>query len=136
MIAVTSDHGMNWQQPITLSSVETPELGGMIPMWVYPSDFFVPVPNGREIQTKRLYLMFLDDDEWGTWVLTPGPIYNSGNISYLALDMEVPVSNSDPFVPPAQIIELAQNYPNPFNPSTRFPSGCGNQLPCPLISIT
>jgi len=116
-ISVSPDRGATWSEPIVLSSVDTPALSGKTPMWVYPSNRLTDatLPGGDPL--KRLWLMFLDDDEWGV-LLPPYPQIYWGYIMYMALDIEMPVSaNPEEPVPGPQSIRIT-NYPNPFNPST------------------
>lgn len=116
MISVSPDRGASWSEPIVLSSVDTPTLSGMIPMWVYPSNRFTDVTSPDGDPLKRLWLMFLDDDEWGM-NLPPWPQIDSGNIMYMAIDIAMPVSaNAEEPVPVLPVNMM--NYPNPFNPST------------------
>jgi hypothetical protein len=97
--------------------VETAELNGMTPMWVYPSDRFTEVTaSGGEIN-KRLYLMFLDDNVWGA-VIPPETWIDWGNIMYLALDLESATGIEDPSLQPVPQALLKPNYPNPFTGST------------------
>ena len=118
MISVSPDRGLSWSDPITLSSVETPELSGMIPMWVYPSDRMQSVNSGGN-PAKRLWLMFMDDYDWGTTAITPTPLPpNRGDIMYMALDIQMPPSAvPEGSVPGVQALKL-RAYPNPFQRST------------------
>ena len=118
MISVSPDRGLSWSDPIVLSSVDTPELAGMIPMWVYPSDRMQSVNSGGN-PAKRLWLMFMDDYDWGTTAITPTPLPpNRGDIMYMALDIQMPPSAiPDEPLPGPETFGLS-NYPNPFNPST------------------
>ncbi|MDP2172632.1 MAG: T9SS type A sorting domain-containing protein [Candidatus Cloacimonadaceae bacterium] len=116
-LAVSFDRGQNWQEPIVLSAVNTAQLSGMTPMWVYPSNRFMDVGATEESIQKRLYLMFMDDNMWGP-TLPPIISIDWGNIKYMALDLSAPVSVDDPQTPQMPFAVLHQNYPNPFNPST------------------
>ena len=118
MISVSPDRGLSWSDPIVLSSVDTAELAGMIPMWVYPSDRMQSVNSGGN-PAKRLWLMFMDDYDWGTTAITPTPLPpNRGDIMYMALDIQMPPSAiPDEPLPGPETFGLS-NYPNPFNPST------------------
>jgi len=118
LISVSSDHGMNWSDPITLSSVDTPQFNGMIPMWVYPSNRMQSVNSGGE-PAKRLWLYFMDDYEWRTTVITPTSLPpQRGDIMYAALDIWMPASAiTDEPVPGVQALKLSA-YPNPFQLSS------------------
>lgn len=118
LISVSPDRGLTWSDPISLSSVETPELSGMIPMWVYPSNRMQDVSSSGN-PAKRLWLYFMDDYDWGTTVITPTPLPpNRGDISYMAIDIQMPPSAiPESPVPGPSLIRIA-NHPNPFKLST------------------
>ncbi|MFO7659628.1 MAG: FlgD immunoglobulin-like domain containing protein, partial [Candidatus Cloacimonadaceae bacterium] len=75
--------------------------------------------HGDNTATGRLYLMFYDDNAWGSYFLPSPPSTNAGgNVMYMAIDVTLPFTNiSDP-VNPSAVISLAQNYPNPFKNTT------------------
>jgi hypothetical protein len=120
-VAVSSDFGTTWSEPIVMNSVETTQLAGMIPMWLYPADkvkFIEEDENGNNI--GRLMLMYYDDNSWGSYQQTPPLGQNDGgNVMYMALDIVFPVANEDNSSTPAFAM-LKQNYPNPFNPETKI----------------
>ena len=120
-ISVSPDYGMTWSEPASLNKVETPQLIGMKPMYVYPADkvkYVGVTPEGKKI--GKLGVMFYDDISWGSFQLD-GPIgqNDGGYVRFMELNITFPssVSNNDPVVAPA-ITMLRQNFPNPFNPET------------------
>ena len=120
-VSVSPDFGMTWSEPTSLNKVETPQLAGMKPMYVYPADHIKYVgvtPEGKKI--GKLGVMFLDDISWGSFAIE-GPIgqNDGGYVRFMELNITFPssVSSNDPVVAPA-ITMLRQNYPNPFNPET------------------
>ncbi len=119
-ISCSPDYGMTWSEPVTLNKVETPELAGMKPMWVYPADQvkYVTTENGRKI--GKLAVMFFDDISWGAYAID-GPVgqNDGGYVRFMELNIAFPpsVSNDDQANTPA-VTMLKQNYPNPFNPET------------------
>jgi hypothetical protein len=122
-IAVSPDHGLTWSEPITLNRVDTPELAGMKPMWVYPADRvkYVTTTDGHKI--GKLGLMFYDDFSWGSYAIE-GPVgqNDGGNIKFAEIQITfgLPDPNNgsnDPISTP-NVTMLKQNYPNPFNPQT------------------
>ncbi|MFO7659779.1 MAG: hypothetical protein R6V77_02600, partial [Candidatus Cloacimonadaceae bacterium] len=123
MISVSPDYGMTWSEPTSLNKVETPQLAGMKPMYVYPADkvkYVGVTPEGKKI--GKLGIMFYDDITWGSYVIE-GPIgqNDGGFVRFMELNITFPtsVSGTDPVVTPA-ITMLKQNYPNPFNPETNI----------------
>jgi len=121
-ISCSPDYGITWSEPFSLNKVETPQLAGMKPMYVYPADQvkYVGVDaNGKKI--GKLGVMFYDDITWGSFVIE-GPIgqNDGGYVRFMELNITFPhpiTANNDPIVTPA-ITMLKQNYPNPFNPET------------------
>lgn len=115
-----SDYGGSWwHDPIVLNNVEIPELAGIKPMWVYPSDqmLFTGYSNGGKV--GKLGLMFYDDFTWGANALNPPyhPNPDGGRVMFMELQIGYGWDADDPGQTPAPAI-LAQNWPNPFNPST------------------
>ncbi|MCK9556559.1 MAG: T9SS type A sorting domain-containing protein [Candidatus Cloacimonetes bacterium] len=121
MIVTSKDNGTTWSDPMRLNAVDTPELAGMIPMWVYPADkvkYMGQTETGDPI--GRVGFMFLDDNTWGAYPIEPDifPANDGGTVMFMELDIVFPGSDSnDPVVPVVSNI-LNQNYPNPFNPET------------------
>jgi len=109
-IAMSYDHGMTWSGPIMLNANDTPALEGMIPEYVYPSDQLIKINE----TTERMYLFFLDDNDFGSHAQTDPSLPNTGGrINYMALDIGVLESSDDPAIPSVQSIKV-ENYPNPF----------------------
>jgi hypothetical protein len=117
-IALSDDYGASWYEPVVLNAIDNPELAGMIPQFVYPANKLVYL-NGENNGT-RLYLLFFDDNSWGSYVQQP-PVGNNdgGTVMYMAVDLIPPVGNDDHIQSPS-IATLKQNYPNPFNPNTKI----------------
>ncbi|MBP7310448.1 MAG: hypothetical protein KA984_04090, partial [Candidatus Cloacimonetes bacterium] len=119
-ILVSSDNGNNWSDPIVLNNVDTPQLAGLKPMWVYPADQMIRMPDSQGRRVGKLGLMFYDDYTWGSNVVTP-PVHanaDGGQVMFMELEIVFPTgANEDPTVPAATPL-LSQNYPNPFNPET------------------
>jgi len=121
-ISCSPDYGMTWSEPFILNKVDTPQMAGMKPMYVYPADQIKYVgvdANGKKI--GKLGIMFYDDISWGSFQLD-GPIgqNDGGYIRFMELNITFPLpfnASNDPVVTPP-ITMLKQNYPNPFNPET------------------
>ncbi|HOY85594.1 MAG TPA: FlgD immunoglobulin-like domain containing protein [Candidatus Syntrophosphaera sp.] len=113
-LALSADQGTHWSEPAVLSGVANPELAGMTPMWVYPSDALLPLATpGLTGDWKRLWLMFLDDHNWGA-ALPPSHEIDWGNINYMALDLQFPVVSAPPEEIPPVAAPSLQAFPNPF----------------------
>jgi len=120
-IAYTDYCGSEWQDPIVLNNVDTPELAGIKPMWVYPADRMIFTGfNQYGIKEGKLGLMFYDDFTWGSNSLPPPyhPDPDGGRVMFMELHIGYLDAN-DPNQAPAPAI-LAQNWPNPFNPNTNI----------------
>ncbi|MFO7896816.1 MAG: T9SS type A sorting domain-containing protein, partial [Candidatus Cloacimonadales bacterium] len=115
MIAVSNDHGATWSDAILLNNIDTPELAGMKPAYVYPGDVIENLGGGH----GRLHLMFYDDNSFGSSVHGFGNA-DGGTMMYTALDIDFEdvINNSDNNAVAPVLGTLAQNYPNPFNPTT------------------
>jgi hypothetical protein len=120
-ISLSPDNGWTWLEPIKLNSVETPQLAGIRPMWVYPASAIVQMSHTSTEDVGRLYLMFYDDASWGAYALTPPVGGNSaGMVKYMAVDISLPVTIADDPLTPAPALALQQNHPNPFSSLTSF----------------
>jgi hypothetical protein len=121
MISVSSDNGNNWTEPIRLNAVDTPELAGRIPMWVYPADkvlYTGESTNGNPM--GKIGLMFYDDYTWGSNAITP-PAHatpDGGEVIFMEMEIEFSGVSNENETAPAVSRVLHQNYPNPFNPET------------------
>lgn len=115
--------GHHWSEPISLNSVETPQLNEMIPEWPYPGDYvkYLGV-NEQGNKVGELKLMFFDDNSWGAASINPPQGQaNGGNVVFTSLKIAwgegSTTDNHDPITPMQKSV-LNQNYPNPFNPET------------------
>ncbi|HPS40077.1 MAG TPA: FlgD immunoglobulin-like domain containing protein [Candidatus Cloacimonadota bacterium] len=121
MISVSPDNGNSWSEPISLNRVETPEMAGMMPLWVYAADQVIYTGEVDGHATGKLGLMFFNDCDWIAVVLPP-QIYLSnlgGQVMFAELQITFPLPSAgeDPVdvpMPPC----LSRNYPNPFREST------------------
>ncbi len=114
LIALSNDNGETWSGTISLNSNETPELFGMLPVYVYPSARIEDMGEGW----GRMHLFFLDDHIFGSSVMGNGA--PGAEIMYAAIDIDFhnpPPSQADDELI-AKPVVLHQNYPNPFNPET------------------
>ena len=121
-ISVSPNNGELWSEPICLNNIETPELAGIKPMWVYPADKVIYVnttPGGSKV--GKIGFMFYNDYTWGSNAITPSyhPNADGGEVMFMELQITFPPveSTNDPATPAVSNM-LLQNYPNPFNPST------------------
>lgn len=121
MISVSPDNGASWSEPISLNSVETPEMANILPLWTYSADqvTYNGANNGHSI--GKLGLMFYDDVDWIPLVLPP-PLHMTnlgGDIMFaeLQITFPLPVANDDQQQAP-ELHCLSHNYPNPFRKFT------------------
>jgi hypothetical protein len=115
-ISTSSNFGIYWSEPVALNKVETTQLAGMKPMWVYPADQVKSI-NSWEFNGK-LALLFMDDFTWGADCIGAPITRTGGNIKFMEL-----LFPSTPNVDPTAnnyVSRLQQNYPNPFNPETNI----------------
>ncbi len=125
-ISLRKKFSETWTDPICLNSINTPELSGIIPEYVYPADGLKNIHvdnNGNTWGT--LYLMFLNDSAFGSSIhqlsnIEDG-IDNGGTIQYMAIDLNFggPAQNNknrNNSIVSVKLLE--ENYPNPFNPTT------------------
>ncbi len=118
-ISLSADNGEHWSEPIMLNSIETPELEGMIPCYVYPGDVVEDMGDNHGL----LHLMFFDDNSFGSFIQGFGS-NDGGMIRYTSIDIDFTglptiVANDDPTAPEVVGFDLT-NYPNPFNPTTNI----------------
>jgi hypothetical protein len=118
MISISADNGKHWSDPIVLSSVETPELDGMVPEYIYPSEMIFDLGNNQ----GRLDLFFLDDNEYGSNIQGVGG-ETGGMLKYASMSIDFSqmpaVGNTDQTAPQAVRFGMT-NSPNPFNPETKI----------------
>lgn len=121
MVSLSPDNGYTWLPPVSLNNVETPALAGIKPMYVYPANKLLYQNQTGDSLTCRLYLMFYDDNTWGSYQLDlPVGPNDGGRVMYMAVDISMPyVANQDNIGTPS-VITLDQNYPNPFNKTTEI----------------
>ncbi|MCD6181831.1 MAG: T9SS type A sorting domain-containing protein [Candidatus Cloacimonetes bacterium] len=112
-IAVSKDYGVTWSEPFFLNSIDTPELSGSIPCYIYCADEIEETTPGHGL----LHLLYYDDNSYGTSLYSFGNP-TGGTITYAALDIEFEEVGTSNHTVPAVTGALNQNYPNPFNPST------------------
>lgn len=122
MIAVSSDNGITWSEPINLNNQETIEMAGLKPMYVYPADQVIFTGfNNNGYRMGKIGIMFYDDYTWGSNVNSPSYHANPDGGQTMFMELEIAFGSPDADDPianaPAMNI-LGANYPNPFNPST------------------
>ena len=120
-ISVTPDNGNTWSEPIILNNVETPQLAGIKPMYVYPADKVIYTGMQGPNKVGKIGVMFYNDFTWGSNVNSP-PYHNTpdgGEVMFMELKIVFPLGSAadDPTMPSVTRL-LLQNYPNPFNPET------------------
>jgi len=113
-IALSSDNGQTWSEPIALNSIDTPELDGMIPEYVYPGSTIEDLGNGH----AKLHLFFLDDNSYGSFIQGYGT-NDGGMLKYCALDIDF--GSGAVYENDARHHEsyALQAWPNPFNPTAQ-----------------
>ncbi len=114
-IAISPDNGNTWLDPIVLNPLQHPTPNGTM-TFVYPANELVLLgPDQNENPVYRLFLMFFDDNNWGAAALSGSSFpMDGGNVSYMALDITVPLSaSSDPEIPVANL--KINSWPNPFS---------------------
>jgi len=117
MISYSPDWGFTWSEPISLNKVETPELAGMKPMWVYPVNQVKGLGGNTQGFEGKLAMLFYDDVDWGSYVLYPPvPVNGEGYVRFMEL-LFAPVQASDEQTTPHVSFQL-QNHPNPFSTNT------------------
>jgi len=114
MISISGDNGDTWSEPIALNALETPELEGMIPCYVYPGDRIENIGDGY----GRVHLFFLDDNSFGSFAQIGNGANDGGTLRYCSLDIYFGPTAVPEIEKPVVTNMLAQNHPNPFNPQT------------------
>ena len=120
-IAASPDNGNTWSEPISLNNVETPQMAGIKPMYVYPADKVIYTGMQGAHEVGKIGVMFYNDFTWGSNVNAPAyhPTPDGGEVMFMELEIVFPLGSAsdDPTVPSVASL-LLQNYPNPFNPET------------------
>ena len=121
-IALSANNGIDWSEPITMNAKTdddnyVPQLDGMMPCYIYPSDKIIDLGDGH----GKLDIFFYDDFSFGSYSSPSGHGQNlGGELTYMSLDLDfngLPTFSVDNTIV-ASIANMHQNYPNPFNPST------------------
>jgi|GEM_PF-883355 len=120
-ISLSADNGENWSEPIFMNAVPTAEVGyctelsGMIPAYVYPSDYIEDLGDGH----GKLHLFFYDDNSYGSYNQGNGA-NDGGMLKYASLDLDFTQLPQNAVKPETQelVSHSLTNYPNPFNPVT------------------
>ncbi|MCB5230841.1 MAG: FlgD immunoglobulin-like domain containing protein [Candidatus Cloacimonas sp.] len=114
---VSRDYGRSWSEdPIILNSIDTPELAGTVPVYWYMADNIEMLDD----DWGRIHLLFLDDNDYGSYIQENSPINSGGTLMYTSLDLNFSIardSAEEVAIAPTKM-SLSQNYPNPFNPET------------------
>lgn len=97
-IAVSSDQGNSWSDPIILNNVETQEFANIKPMWVYPADKVKFVGMQGENKIGQIGLMFYNDYTWGANAISPPahPTNDGGQVMFAELEIVFPNSTYQP----------------------------------------
>jgi hypothetical protein len=98
-ISVSANNGASWSQPIVLNNVDTPQLAGKKPMWVYPADKVRYMGTSGNDLVGKLGLMFYNDYTWGANSISPPYHANidGGQVMFMELQITFP---SEPAVLP------------------------------------
>jgi len=101
-ISVSPDNGNTWSEPIILNNIQTPELAGIKPMWVYPADKIIFEGMQGIQKVGKLGLMFFDDYTWGSNSITPPvhPYADGGRVMFTELRIVFPPESTFPPEPP------------------------------------
>lgn len=119
-ISVSPSNGGFWSEPIVLNSINTPELSGLRPQWVYPADkvIFMGYNNYEQIVAK-LGLMFYSDNDWfcnsippPTHCTNPG-----GQVKFMELQITFPGPDYGNSVFPPILSHASGYYPTPIDVS-------------------
>ncbi len=118
-ISLSADNGLHWAEPIFMNAIDTPELEGMIPTYVYPAGIVENVGDNHGL----LHLMFFDDNSFGSFIQGQGS-NDGGMLRYMSIDIDfsgLPVLNGTNESSAPEVVDFnLTNYPNPFNPTTNI----------------
>ncbi|MDP2173145.1 MAG: chitobiase/beta-hexosaminidase C-terminal domain-containing protein [Candidatus Cloacimonadaceae bacterium] len=116
-ISVSPNNGVTWFDPIVLNNVETPQLAGIKPMWVYPADKVIYTGMQGNNPVGKIGIMFYNDFTWGANSISPPyhPTATGGQVMFMELQIVfaqgVPnqIVAMPSFNPPAGTYQTAQN---------------------------
>lgn len=96
-ISVSANNGASWSQPIVLNNVDTPQLAGKKPMWVYPADKVIYVSNTGNALVGKLGLMLYNDYTWGANAVDPPyhPSADGGQVMFMELQIAFPTTGQE-----------------------------------------
>ena len=122
-ISVSPDNGSFWSEPIVLNSLNTPELSGLRPQWVYPANKVIYVGQSGTQKIGKLGLLFYSDYDWYCSNMTPPvPVTNpGGKVMFMELQITFP---SSPYFPEV-------DDPVPSFPSGYYPAPIDVAITCP-----
>ena len=112
-ICTSLDNGQSWSDVLYLNAIETPELTGMIPEYVYPGNKVEYIDGNH----GKLHLIFLNDFSFGSFIQGFG-LANGGMMEYASLNLQIIGAEAEPNVIPAYKTIFSKNCPNPFESST------------------
>lgn len=128
-IAISSDQGQTWSDPIIMNAVASdedgnyvPELDGMMPAYIYPGSKieYLYTDTNNDVH-GLLHLFFLNDASYGSYATNNQGSNAGGMMTYMALDINfgpaLDAGDEEAGHAPGMQM-LSQNYPNPFNPVT------------------
>ena len=120
-ISISNDNGNEWSEPIFLNSIETPELTGMIPEYIYPGSLIEDMGDGF----GKLHLFFIDDWYLGSSIYSFPPPGCWLEYAALKIDFNYNVSAEETDIN----IENSEiySYPNPFSSSTTISFQISNE---------
>jgi len=115
-ISVSPYDGLYWSEPIVLNSIDTPQLNGIRPQWVYPADKVVFVGQSGSQKIGKLGIMFYNSYDWYCNSITPPvPVTNpGGQVMFMELQITFP---GCPDSPPEQVATPVPSHPSGFYPA-------------------
>jgi len=119
-ISISNDNGNEWSEPIFLNALETPELGGMIPEYIYPGNLIEDMGDGF----GKLHLFFIDDWQYGSGIMH---YYSECWLEYAALQIDFNYNVSADEINIQKENHKIFAYPNPFSSSTTISFHISNE---------